>query len=255
VDLEQREGRINRFDGLVVRRNVRLDYPLSAIPHRDGSRSNIWDELFREIEERPRGTQHFKHGLFPHWVYEPVVDQPLRIRRHIAIFEGSRDRAHYERLKKYLFYYRLAFGQARQQDLLDRIVDRSDEARIRAGLTACMVNLSPFAADHSWIKAQREARKLLQTPELLRELVSQTKALFNRRASELGEIEPQIRGFWQVAERVADQRRSKDGNDMLAIAALTYLMDPYDQKFDEIAGIGLQDDIDVVKHAAAGIPG
>ena len=32
VDLEQREGRINRFDGLVVRRNVLHDYPLSVIP-------------------------------------------------------------------------------------------------------------------------------------------------------------------------------------------------------------------------------
>ena len=120
VDLEQREGRINRFDGLVVRRNVRTDYALSTIAHPGDGRSNLWDRVFQQVEDHPQGNQHFKHGLFPHWVFEPVRGEPVRIRRHLAIFEGSRDRKHYERLKKYLFYYRLAFGQARQQDLLDK---------------------------------------------------------------------------------------------------------------------------------------
>ena len=98
-----------------------------------------------------------KHGLFPHWVFEPARDSavPVRIRRHLAIFEGSRDRAHYERLKKYLFYYRLAFGQARQQDLLDKIVGRPDEAHLRQDLQACMLNLSPFSDAHPWAQARR----------------------------------------------------------------------------------------------------
>jgi len=134
VDLEQREGRINRFDGLVVRRNIRTDYPLSEISLAVGERSNVWDLVFQQIGGQPIGGQQLKHGLFPHWVFEPVRGEPARIRRHLAIFDGSRDRIHYERLKKYLYYYRLAFGRARQQDLPDKIVDHPDEALIRAEL-------------------------------------------------------------------------------------------------------------------------
>lgn len=145
VDLEQREGRINRFDGLVVRRNIKKDYPLWKLVKDDQLRSNLWDRIFRYVEEDPTGVQHSRHGLFPHWIYEPVCDEPMRIRRHLVIFDGSRDRLHYERLKKYLYYYRLAFGQARQQDLLDRIVDRPDEERLRKELQDCMLNLSPFS--------------------------------------------------------------------------------------------------------------
>lgn len=145
VDLEQREGRVNRFDGIVVRRNIKEDYPLSKIPVDGPLQSNLWDCIFRHVEANPTGGQHPRHGLFPHWIFEPSHGEPMRIRRHLAIFDGSRDRIHYERLKKYLYYYRLAFGQARQQDLLDRIVDRPDEERIRKELQDCMINLSPFS--------------------------------------------------------------------------------------------------------------
>jgi hypothetical protein len=145
VDLEQREGRINRFDGLFVRRNVAIDYPLASITSTDVSYRNIWARVFGDVLTRPTGKQHLRHGLFPHWVFEPEQDEPVRMRRHLAIFEGSRDLAHYERLKKYLFYYRLAFGQARQQDLLDKVIDRPDEEELRKELQRCMINLSPVA--------------------------------------------------------------------------------------------------------------
>jgi hypothetical protein len=147
VDLEQREGRINRFDGLVVRRNIKTDYPLSEIVMDGQMQSNLWDSIFRQVEAQPTMGAQTKHGLFPHWIFEPERGEPVRIRRHLAIFDGSRDRIHYERLKKYLYYYRLAFGQARQQDLLDRIVDRPDEEEFRKELQACMINLSPFSEE------------------------------------------------------------------------------------------------------------
>ena len=124
----------------------------TALSHR-----NVWGRVFEEVKARPIGNQHLKHGLFQHWVFEPVLGEPVRIRRHLAIFERSRDRDHYERLKKYLFYYRLAFGQARQQDLLDKIVDHPDEKHLRGKLQACVINLSPFGEAHPWKKAKSEA--------------------------------------------------------------------------------------------------
>jgi len=251
VDLEQREGRINRFDGLAVRRNVATDYPLSAIPVE--VRSNLWDRVFRHVEEHPHGNQQFKHGLFPHWVFEPVSGKPVRIRRHLAFFEGSRDLKHYEKLKKYLYYYRLAFGQARQQDLLDRIVDRPDEARVRAELHACMINLSPFSDGHSWKKALLDARECVAKPARLHAIVQQTKLLFSERATELGEVEADLNTLWLVAERVAATGQTDDAHDVKKIAALIYLLNPYDEKFDGIAGVGLRDDIAVVRMATGAL--
>jgi hypothetical protein len=250
VDLEQREGRINRFDGLAVRRNVRTDYPLSELPQPGERRTNLWDRLFQQVERHPQGNQQFKHGLFPHWVFEPVRGEPVRIRRHVAIFEGSRDQRHYERLKKYLFYYRLAFGQARQQDLLDKIVDRPDEGRIRAELSACMVNLSPFSDDYSWKKAQRDARECVGKPDRLREIVRHTQLLVAGRSMELREVESDLVALWEVAERIAVNGRSDHPEDLKSIAALIYLLNPYDETFDEMADVGLRDDAAIIRMAA-----
>ncbi len=248
VDLEQREGRITRFDGLVVRRNIRMDYPLCDILPSQERTSNLWDRVFEQVEVNPTGNQRFKHGLYPHWVFEPVRGgKPFRIRRHLAIFEGSRDRVHYERLKRYLYYYRLAFGQARQQDLLDKIVDHPDEARLRAELQSCMVNLSPFPEGYSWKKAQRDAIAVMARPADLRAVLEESKALSRERSAELQEVGTRLEGLWQVAEKILAGCGTKNGNDSRAIAALIYLLNPYDDKFDGIARIGLQDDVDVIR--------
>jgi len=241
---------VNRFDGLVVRRNVLIDCPLSEIPQGDEKRSNLWDRVFQQVEAHPKGNQHFKHGLFPHWVFEPVHGEPARIRRHLAIFEGSRDRKHYERLKKYLYYYRLACGQARQQDLLDKIVDRPDEARIRRELHSCMVNLSPFPDDYPWKKAQRDAVELVRKPDELRALVEGTRALSGERSKELREVDTDLEALWKVAERIMAVGHTDDPEDIRSVAALIYLLNPYDGKFDGIVGLGLQNDVAIVRMAA-----
>jgi uncharacterized membrane protein YkvA (DUF1232 family) len=248
VDLEQREGRINRFDGLVVRRNVIKDYPLAEIPL-GVERSNLWDRVFKHVEANPHGNQHFKHGLFPHWVFEPTRGEPMRIRRHLAIFEGSRDRKHYERLKKYLYYYRLAFGQARQQDLLDKIVGRPDEPKLRAELQSCMVNLSPFPDDYSWKQAQRDAIELVKHPDKIRELVASTKALSAERSIELREVDTDLEALWQVAERIVATGSTEVPEDVGSVAALIYLLNPYDEHFDSMHGVGLRDDVAIVQKA------
>lgn len=252
VDLEQREGRINRFDGLVVRRNIRRDYPLPMVAPEGGGASNLWDRVFHQVERHPIGWQEFKHGLFPHWVYEPTHGEPVRIRRHLAIFEGSRDRIHYQRLKKYLYYYRLAFGQARQQDLLDKIVDRPDEARLRKDLQACMVNLSPFEDAYPWKKAQRDAKTLVENPERFRAVIDGSQRMFSARPEELSDAAIDLEALWQIAERVLKNGHIDGPGDLNGIAALVYLLNPYDEKFDGTVGVGLKDDVMVIKRAGRG---
>jgi hypothetical protein len=151
VDLEQREGRINRYDGLSIRRNIESDFPLRMVCPQTGE--NLWNSVFRVLAENSRGNGIFKDGLFPHWIYQSragngadFVDQSI-IRRHLLFYACSKDRQHYVELKKDLALYRLVFGQPRQQDILEQVFVQgyTEEAlELSRSLTKYMINLSPF---------------------------------------------------------------------------------------------------------------
>jgi hypothetical protein len=56
------------------------------------------------------------HGDFaPYWVYPGKA----KIERHVLPYPLSRDSARLEQLKRDLALYRLAFGQPRQEDMLE----------------------------------------------------------------------------------------------------------------------------------------
>ncbi|MGC4000507.1 MAG: helicase-related protein [Anaeromyxobacter sp.] len=104
VDLEQREGRIHRFKGHVVRRNV-----ANANRARfDGG--DPWATLF---EDAASGSER-RSELVPYWVFPG----PYRIERHVPLLPLSRDRQRFDDLRRSMALYRLAFGQPRQEDLL-----------------------------------------------------------------------------------------------------------------------------------------
>ena len=68
VDLEQREGRINRRDCLAVRESIARDWPLENPAGLAGSQQgrNPWTLVFERILNDD-DVQKYKHGLFPHW--------------------------------------------------------------------------------------------------------------------------------------------------------------------------------------------
>lgn len=147
VDLEQREGRINRRDCLAIRRAIAREWPLNRLAKtdsRDGQ--NFWERVFAVIAEAP--DRPSMDGLFPHWVFEPICGQAVeRIRRHLLFYADSHDASRYEELKERLALYRLVFGQPRQQDLLERIqrAVRDDPFQDGSGaeLDRYMIDLSP----------------------------------------------------------------------------------------------------------------
>jgi hypothetical protein len=155
VDLEQREGRINRYDGLSIRRNIKCDFPLRAVRPQMGE--NLWKSVFRVVTAKSQDNGRFKHGLFPHWIYQSqaghLADIAVQsiIRRHLLFYAGSRDRQHYVELKKALALYRLVFGQPRQQDILEQVFAQcltQELDDLNRSLTKYMINLSPFATSH-----------------------------------------------------------------------------------------------------------
>ena len=62
--------------------------------------------------------------MVPYWVFH---QGPAKIERHVPVLPFSRDAAALPRLRKTLAAYRLAFGQPRQEELVEFLgADRSD---------------------------------------------------------------------------------------------------------------------------------
>jgi hypothetical protein len=108
VDFEQREGRVHRFKGHAVRRNVAAAHRVDALT---SGEADPWIAAFAAAErERSADT----NDLWPWWTYPG----PTRIERWIPSLPLSRDHARDARLQRQRATYRLAFGQPRQEDLL-----------------------------------------------------------------------------------------------------------------------------------------
>lgn len=135
VDLEQREGRVHRYKGHAVRRNIAasVDLDLTPVLSRE---VDIWDELFSAAA---RETSDDDGEMIPYWVFHCG---PARIERYVPVLPFSRDGALLPKLRKTLAAYRLAFGQPRQEELVEFLgADRSDgelfelASRLRINLT------------------------------------------------------------------------------------------------------------------------
>lgn len=119
VDLEQREGRVHRYKGHAVRKNVAKRWGLEALLGQGngrpefGGHADPWRALFdAAARDRPPDANE----LVPYWIYE--VEGGAKVERRVPMFPFSREVGKLERLKKGLAVYRLAFGQPRQEDLM-----------------------------------------------------------------------------------------------------------------------------------------
>ena len=132
IDLEQREGRINRFECLAIRQNIADRYGSIPFCH------DIWSEMFSHAEKAEKTTGC--SDLIPYW---GVTEQPdmARIERIVPMYPFSRDENAYERLIKILSLYRLTLGQARQEELLEYILQITHDPE---QLKDLFINLSPF---------------------------------------------------------------------------------------------------------------
>jgi hypothetical protein len=140
VDLEQREGRVHRYKGHAVRRNVAARIGLPALQPGWSPRHDPWRHLFDHAAgERPSGAG----DLFPFWTY---TGGPARVERRVPMLPLSREWAQLARLKERLALYRLVFGQPRQEDLLAHL-QRHAAGRVDAAeLRTWQISLAPPAA-------------------------------------------------------------------------------------------------------------
>lgn len=134
VDLEQREGRVHRYKGHAVRKNIAEKYGLKALAtdHKGG---DPWATLFQiAVEGRAKG----QCDLVPYWIFE---EGAARVERRVPLLPFSKEVGKLKRLIKELVLYRMVFGQPRQEDLLCSL-SRIDDPE-KAEVNDLMISLQP----------------------------------------------------------------------------------------------------------------
>lgn len=108
LDLEQREGRVQRYAGLAVRRQLaaKLRGDWLAAKQSTGS---PWVRL-QGLADRFVDTS----GLKPWWVFDGA-----EVQRHVFERPFGRDMLRFAQLREQRMIYRLALGQPNQEDFID----------------------------------------------------------------------------------------------------------------------------------------
>ena len=135
VDFEQREGRVHRYKGHAIRKNVA--HACSAAAFTEPS-ADPWVAMFDRAADRTDTDGE----LQPYWVFHPQ-GSPARIERHIPLLPLSRDASKLERVLRAVATYRLSFGQPRQEELIGYLDGRVPRSELAKMLDKLKVDLTP----------------------------------------------------------------------------------------------------------------
>ncbi|SDY38670.1 Helicase conserved C-terminal domain-containing protein [Ruminococcaceae bacterium YAD3003] len=104
IDLEQREGRINRYLCHAIRQNVAANDP-----------APVWNDKFENTKKKYGADSS---DLIPYWCLPENYPYTYKIERVVPMYPYSQDETKYERIIDVLRLYRLTLGQPRQDELL-----------------------------------------------------------------------------------------------------------------------------------------
>jgi hypothetical protein len=136
VDLEQREGRVHRYKGHAVRKNVARRFGAEVL---NGDSKDLWNEMF-DLAVQERGVD--QSDLVPFWIFAPEKDS-ARIERHVSALPLSREVDRLIALREALTLYRMVFGQPRQEDLLDYLNSKVPDDVLNDLLPRLRMDLGP----------------------------------------------------------------------------------------------------------------
>lgn len=122
LDVEQREGRIQRFGGLSIRAALAANYGGHALSRPGRS---PWSEVAERAEEQ-NGD---KSGLSPWWSCRGE-----RTERMFVALPQSRQLQRFSHLSRLRWSYRLALGQPHQQDFVESVSQLPEDDRRRFAL-------------------------------------------------------------------------------------------------------------------------
>ncbi|MFZ5823444.1 MAG: helicase-related protein, partial [Bacillota bacterium] len=125
VDMEQREGRVHRYKGHAIRKNVAGAY--AGVGRAGG---DPWEAMFGAAAAE--GSD-----LVPYWVYPG----PARIERHVPCLPLSRDLERLTALRRSLAVYRMVFGQSRQEDMVAYLLEQVPKETVERVVEVLKVDL------------------------------------------------------------------------------------------------------------------
>lgn len=143
IDFEQREGRIHRYKGHVIRLNVAKKFKNQLIDI--DKKNHVWDDLFQFAVKSEKANSKFPCDLLPYWHLE--TDKDISIERIIPLYPFSKDIEKFQNMLKVLAYYRFTFGQPRQDELIQILEENFDNKEIDL-IKDLMINLSPIYFRH-----------------------------------------------------------------------------------------------------------
>jgi hypothetical protein len=137
VDLEQREGRVHRYKGHAVRKNVASRHATAlSKTQRD---EDPWNYLFQAALE----SRVVDHDLIPYWLYS--IEGGAMIERHLPMLPLSKEISMVPDLKRSLAVYRMVFGQPRQDDLLEYLSQQFTPEQLAEHFEKLRIDLTPPA--------------------------------------------------------------------------------------------------------------
>ena len=137
VDLEQREGRINRYKCLAIRRNIAKFF----------SDKYSWDEMFAEADKQWRVESSSDYSeMVPYWCLPKEIIREHNgeleyIERLVPLYPMSIDEVRYRHLIDVLSLYRLTMGQPRQEELLQLLEGKVTKEEMQE----LLFDLSPYS--------------------------------------------------------------------------------------------------------------
>lgn len=241
VAFEQREGRINRFKSLMVRRNLVANQPVPTV--REGE--HLWQRYFEEAPKYCATNDRYNLGLSPHWIYTPKsANRETAFQRHILDLPNSDDRRRYELLMTDLTNYRLALGQPDQTEFVKKV--RDNAYLVAADPRGLALNLFPVEYRDGAVAIPLEALVLKHLVRDARAYVRSVKGSARERPLR-SLVERCIRQIEEFLSARGERKTALGLRAAQATAALRYFVDPHDQSNDRIPEIGFNDDLEVLR--------
>ncbi len=139
VDLEQREGRVHRYKGHAVRKNIAKAYSRALLGN---GFCDPWRSMFAAaVADHGKATR----GLAPFWNFP--LEGGARVERHVPALPFSRDALKLIALRKNLAVYRMVFGQSRQEDLVEYLLQHLPEDQVETVSRMLQIDLSAPPVD------------------------------------------------------------------------------------------------------------
>ena len=141
IEIEQREGRIDRYKSLLIRKRIAADLAQEEFR----GNGDIWEKMFAIANDKTKNNRH--SDLIPYWYYPDTneIARDIKIERFVLALPLSKDIDKYKNALKIISLYRLAFGQPRQEEFLNNLIHKElSDDQIDELYNTLVINLCPL---------------------------------------------------------------------------------------------------------------